>query len=141
MSCVARAGERWLHDLDRRDGVLGNVFMFSADYRDSAQIGRARKLLKADPTFLPHPAPMLAQNVWGGPGLQYDYWLRPETLVGQDAIYMLPRPDGRHDKVEYMQRVFERMEVVEHVTVDRFGIRVLDGHIWLCYGYRGPIGE
>ena len=135
---LARAGERWLHELDRRDGVAGNVFTFSADYRDSAQLSRARRLLSKDATFQAHPAPTLAQNVWGRPGLQFDYWTRPEGLIGQDAVYVLPRPDGRDDKVEHMQRVFTRMEVVEHVTVDRLGVRVMDGHIWLCYGYRGP---
>ncbi len=142
---LARAGERWLHELDARDGKVGNVFAFSADYRDSSQLGRARQLLRSDKTFVPHPAPTLAQNVWGRPGLQYDYWAQPASLIGQDAVYVLPRPGSddkrRNDKVEHMQRVFTRAERVEHVVVDRLGIRVMDGDIWLCYGYRGPIND
>lgn len=138
---VARASEKWLHDLDGRDGKPGNVFVFSADYRDCAQLLRARTLLRDDATFRPHDAPTLAPHVWGAPGLQFEYWTSAPSRIGQDAVYVLPRPGGRDKKVEHVQRVFTRIEKVDHIDVQRLGITVMDADIWLCFGYRGPAGS
>ncbi len=61
------------------------VFFFGSDYRDSAQLGRALVIL-GDGKL---PAPVMAQNVFGEPGLEFDYWEQPTAHIGENAIFVL----------------------------------------------------
>jgi hypothetical protein len=83
--------------------------------------------------------PTLAQNVVGQTALQFDHWAPPAARLGQDAIFVLPRPQGRSRFVELTQPHFDRMEKVERVSVDRLGIHLMDADIYVCRGYRGPL--
>lgn len=142
---IAARAEAWEDRIDAEDGIEGNVFFFGADYRDAAQLGRALKILWKDEDEHPGPAggrdsgePTLAQNVFAKPALQYDHWEPPANRTGQDAIFVLPRPDDREAQVEEATRCFVKVEKVERVTIRRLGIHLLDADIYVCHTYRGP---
>ncbi|MCB9879308.1 MAG: glycosyltransferase family 39 protein [Planctomycetes bacterium] len=134
---LAARAEHWQHELDAEDGVAGNVFYFAGDYRDSAQLARGLKLEHAA-----HPdrplAPVLAQNVVGIRGLQFDHWTPPRSRIGQNAVFVLPRPERRNTFLEMVEARFGSVEKVDHIAVTRLGIEVLDADIYVCRDYRGP---
>ena len=142
---VAALADRWQHKLDAEDGKVGNAFFFAPDYRDSAQLGRSLLLLWQDQDAQEQVRcdgarrpPTLAQNVFGRPALQYDHWVQPETLLGQDAVLVLPRPDHRQGILAEVEPRFERMKKVETLSIETLGIRLLEVDIYVCRGYRGP---
>ena len=141
---AARAGA-WEDKLDPADGIEGNIFYFAADYRDAAQLGRQVLLqrrkqnrlangLADDPNF----EPTLAQNVIGMRALQFDHWSRPKDRIGQDAIFVLPRPEQRAAMVREAGLRFQSIEKVERVQVCRLGVHQFDADIYACHGYKGP---
>jgi dolichol-phosphate mannosyltransferase len=142
---IAARAEVWEDKFDPEDGIEGNIFYFAADYRDAAQLGRqvllqrrkARPLedgFAADPNF----EPTLAQNVIGMRGLQFDHWSRPKDRIGQDAIFVLPRPEQRGAMVREASMRFLSMEKLERVQVCRLGVHHYDADIYVCRGYKGP---
>lgn len=140
---LAARAEHWEEQLDADDGLHGNVFFFAADYRDAAQLGRALHLMweqdrqvrgdAADPG-----EPTLAQNVLGLRALQFDHWTPPQDRIGQDAIFVLPRPERRGEMVGMAADRFESVELAEHFKVQRLGICVANADIYVCRGYKGP---
>ena len=143
---VAECAERWEDKIDAEDGREGNVFFFAADYRDASQLGRSLLLLWREQGVhqVPegHPdcgEPVMAQNVFSRPALQFDHWVRPESRIGQDAIFVLPRPQRRTEIVTEIGRHFQAMEKVEHIPVSQFGINLMDVDIYVCRHYRGPL--
>jgi hypothetical protein len=144
---VAARAEFWEDEVDVRDGIEGNVFFFAADYRDSAQLGHSLSRLWASEgehhvvTSGPDGGePTLAQNVLGQKALQFDHWTAPRSRIGQHAIFVLPRPEGREEMVQRATARFERIEKMERVHVASLGITLFDADIYTCYGYRGPGG-
>ncbi len=119
-----------------------DVFFFAADYRDAAQLGYHRTLLRqgdgSGAAAARVDGPTLAKNVLGMPALQFDHWTRPQSLVGKDAIFVLPRPGERDEMVAAATARFARIERARHVVITRLGIQVLDADIYLCHDYRGP---
>lgn len=140
---LAERAEKWEEQLDQQDNVDSNVFFFAADYRDAAQLGHSLHLLwqsnghhaetAADPG-----EPTLAQNVLGLRALQFDHWTPPKSRIGQDAVFVLPRPARRGEMIDRAKRVFASVELVERVQVECLGIDLVEAHIYLCHDYRGP---
>lgn len=140
---IARRADALAARIDRADGTAGNVFLFAADYRDAAQLGRNLRLLWQEGSaheVVPGAvgAPTMAQNVISIPALQFDHWTRPEDHVGQDAIFVLPRPERRGRMIDFARRHFRTVEQVERVAIRPLGISVLDVALFVCRGYRGP---
>jgi len=142
---IAARAEQWEDTIDPVDGIEGNVFFFAADYRDAAQLGRSLKMMWAGEVdheviagWEDSGEATMAQNVISKPALQYDHWTRPENRVGQDAIFVLPRPAERQEMVEAVARHFTGIEKVERVDVHRLGILVMEADIYICRGYCGP---
>ena len=140
---LAARAERWEETLDEQDDVDSNVFFFAADYRDAAQLGLNLHLLwQSNGHHAETPddpgEPTLAQNVLGLRALQFDHWTPPRSRVGQDAVFVLPRPGGRDELVERARRVFTSIELAERVRVECMGIDLVDADIYVCRGYRGP---
>jgi len=143
---LAEHAEKWEERLDQQDDVESNVFFFAADYRDAAQLGRSLRLLwaaddhhRCDATDPGEPT--LAQNVLGQRALQFDHWTPPNARVGQDAVFVLPRPKGREEMVQKAADRFERIELAEHVQVECLGIDLVDADIYICHAYKGPEGH
>lgn len=140
---IAACAEKWEEQLDGADGIEGNVFFFAADYRDAAQLGRNLQLMWVmDPKHHGDPArpgePVLAQNVLGQRALQFDHWASPAALVGQDAVFVLPRPKGREEMVRKAEERFASVELVERLQVECMGVDLIDVNLYVCKGYRGP---
>jgi hypothetical protein len=143
---IAQHAEHWEDLIDAEDGHEGNVFFFAADYRDASQLGRSLKLLWREQgvhQMIDGQAgsgePTMAQNVFGRPALQFDHWVNPASRIGQDAIFVLPRPEKRGLVVAEVQRHFERVKRVEQLPIRVLGIGVADVDIYVCRGYRGPV--
>jgi hypothetical protein len=122
------------------------VFFFAADYRDAAQLGRNLELLwrKEGEHHLiaghtDSGEPTLAQNVIGVKALQFDHWERPRWHVGQDAIFVLPRPAQRAAVLAEVGRCFESVDRLDRFDIERLGIRLMQVDIFVCRSYRGPI--
>ncbi|MCU0867898.1 MAG: glycosyltransferase family 39 protein [Planctomycetes bacterium] len=140
---IAVCAEKWEERLDDVDDHESNVFFFAADYRDAAQLGRALHLLwqqdghhlgtEADPG-----EPTLAQNVLGQRALQFDHWSPPNARIGQDAVFVLPRPQRRGEMVDKARARFERVELAEHLQIECLGIALWTADIYTCHGYKGP---
>lgn len=144
---VARRAEFWEDEIDVKDGIERNVFFFAADYRDSAQLGRSLRRLwdeEGEHQRLPGQPdsgePTLAQNVLGQRALQFDHWTSPTSRIGQNAIFVLPRPKQRDEMVAKARQRFDRIEKVEHVRVEYLWIVVFEADIYICHNYRGPAG-
>lgn len=144
---IAARAEVWEEIVDVQDGVEGNCFFFAADYRDASQLQRSMLIeRRKDPNEHP-PAvgpdfePTMAQNVIGMRALQYDHWSKPSDRIGQDAIFVLPRPEQRGEMVREVERRFATTEKVERVQVCRLGLRLYEADIYVCRGYKGPDGN
>ena len=140
---LAERAEKWEERLDQQDDVASNVFFFAADYRDAAQLGRSLRLLWATDGHHRCDAsdpgePTLAQNVLGQRALQFDHWSPPGARIGQDAVFVLPRPAARGEMVGKARQVFATVELAEHVQVKCMGIDLLAADIYVCRGYTGP---
>lgn len=142
---IAAHAEEWEDRIDPADGIEGNFFFFAADYRDSAQLGRSLLLLRRGEDPREHPEagdmtfePTMAQNVIGMRALQYDHWSQPRDRIGQDALFVLPRPHQRDEMVREAQRHFASIEKVERLVIRRLGIHLVDVDLYVCRGYKGP---
>lgn len=142
---IAARAEAWEDVYDPQDGIEGNFFYFAADYRDAAQLGRSVLMQRRNE----HPRecaldgsmdfePTMAQNVIGIRALQYDHWNAPRDRIGQDAIFVLPRPAQRGAMVDAVAQRFHRIERVERVEVCSLGMHMFDADIYACHGYKGP---
>jgi hypothetical protein len=131
---IAAAANDWRKRVDAEDAKPGNVFCFGADYKDAAQLTRALKIL-GNGTL---PVPVLAQNVCGELALQFDHWDRPADHIGEHAIFVLARPDTRAQELAQARACFAKVEVVQRVTIQALGWKVLDADILVCRDYRGP---
>lgn len=144
---IAARAEHWEDEVDPKDGVEGNIFYFAADYRDAAQLGRSLLLRRrAEPAPTPDNRqqdnfdfePTLAQNVIGIRALQFDHWTNPRERIGQDALFVLPRPHQRDEMVRKVSQRFASIEMVERVAIKRLGIHIVDVDLYVCRGYKGP---
>lgn len=140
---LAERAEKWEERLDQQDAIDSNVFFFAADYRDAAQLYRNLHLLwQADghhaETAEDPGEPTLAQNVLGMRALQFDHWTPPRSRIGQDAVFVLPRPARRGEMVDRARKVFASVELAEHVQVECMGIDLMGADIYVCRDYLGP---
>lgn len=140
---IAACAEKWEERIDGVDYHESNVFFFAADYRDAAQLRYNLSLLwQKDDHHLGNQAdpgePTLAQNVLGQRALQFDHWTLPYSRLGQDAVFVLPRPHQRAEMVAKAGDRFERIELAERVDVDCMGLVLFQADIYTCYGYKGP---
>ena len=142
---IAARAEMWEDRIDPQDGVEGNFFFFAADYRDASQLGRSLLLLRRGEDPFEHPEaadmafePTMAQNVIGLRALQYDHWSQPKERIGQDALFVLPRPHQRDEMVREARRRFASIEKVERIEIRRLGIHLVDVDLYVCHGYKGP---
>lgn len=135
---IAARAEHWETHIDDPDGLEGNCFFFAGDYRDAAQLTRCLKdyVAATEPEITVEPT--MAQNVFGRRALQFDHWEDPRRRIGQDAVFVLTRPDAREALVEEVRQYFRYVRAVERVHVEHLGLEVLTADIFVCRGYLGP---
>ncbi|MCB9870134.1 MAG: glycosyltransferase family 39 protein [Planctomycetes bacterium] len=135
---IAERAEYWEEQLDARDGVPDNVFFFASGYRDAAQLSLHLKRRTRRMSGDHHLEAVLAQNVFGVSALQFDHWEPADKHIGQNAIFVLLRPDRRHGEIDKLNRHFASATRVERVEIRVFGRRVAVADIYEARGYRGP---
>ena len=131
---IAAAAQHDLEIADAFDGKSNNMFFFGSDYKDCAQLQRALKLLPGKPQL----APVLAQNVFGRRALQFDHWDSPINHLGEDAIYVLARPDARPNELLQCRAHFRSVERRHRVQVTCMDLDVLAADVFFCHDYLGP---
>ncbi len=87
---------------------------------------------------LPGHPETVSNNIVGRPGLQFDFWADPDTLIGYNAIFIY---DDRvaYKTPERLSSFFDSVASEEILTVKKGGKKLADFHIFICYGYKGPI--
>lgn len=81
----------------------------------------------------------VSNNVIGLGGLQYDFWVDPDTLTGYNAIFVY---DDRvtYKNPENLKRYFESVSDAEIMPAKKGGKLITNFHIFRCYEYRGSEG-
>ena len=111
---IAIEAESW-REKTARTGK-GDVFVFTLDHGDTAQLWRHMAMRSAAEND-PHPLPpMLAQNVMGAQGLQFDYWCDPASLIGHDAVMVVPHPEAGVRNTNRAVARFHALKPVKRIT-------------------------
>ena len=82
-----------------------------------------------------HPE-TVSNTIIGRPGLQYDYWCDPDTLIGYNAIFIYDKRNKLKDPSELTDR-FEKVEFDSALHIEKGGKEVTKFYIFRCYNYRG----
>jgi hypothetical protein len=82
-----------------------------------------------------HPE-TVSNNIVGRPGLQYDYWCDPDTLVGYNAIFVYDERQNFKDPSE-LNKFFNSVEREGKVLIKKAGKKVTEFHIFRCLNYKG----
>lgn len=77
-----------------------------------------------------------SNNVVGKHGLAYDFWSDPDTLAGQDCIFVYDNRNP-YNGARPIQDFFERIDGPEVLSVSKGGHKITDFYIYKCYKYRG----
>jgi hypothetical protein len=87
--------------------------------------------------YLPDHPETVGNNIIGRSGLQYDYWVNPDTLVGQNAIYIYDRDSNYGKFRRELERFFSRVSMPEEFHVRKGGKLVRKYCIYRCFNYLG----
>lgn len=111
-------------------GGRSKVFLFSNSYKGASLL----KFYLQD-----KGQEVYAQNVYGQPALQFDYWPLPDSLKGKDAIYVFDDRREYKDDLEKVTTYFERFNAVKEITIHFIpGIATRTFYIYHAQGYHGP---
>jgi hypothetical protein len=132
---MAERATHWADSIAAPGAPEKGVFFFADNHRDSAQLYRS--LLKLDPP--PRVGTLvLAAEVVGRRGRQFDFWSHPEQLVGWSAVFVQLDPEGRENKIERMRGFFDDVQLVERLDITKLGIKLQTIQFFVCRGYHGP---
>lgn len=84
--------------------------------------------------YLPGHPETVSDNIVGKNGLQYDFWCDPDTLIGENCIFVY---DKRNSYGGDLNHFFEKIEGPEIVNIQRGGRKITDFYIYKCHDYRG----
>jgi 4-amino-4-deoxy-L-arabinose transferase-like glycosyltransferase len=79
----------------------------------------------------------VGNNIIGRSGLQYDYWVNPDTLIGRNAIYVYDRGSDCVSFADELGRYFESVASPEKYIIKKDGKTVREYCIYRCFNYRG----
>ena len=83
-----------------------------------------------------HPE-TVGNNIIGRSGLQYDYWVDPDTLSGYNAIYVYDHSSNCTQFGEVLGLFFESVSPAEEFAVKKGGKTIRKYCIYRCFHYRG----
>jgi len=134
---IAASALEWRAQLEQRRSGDGGVFLLAPDHRDAAELALHiwRRGGAADRAAFDD---ILAQEAFGENGRQFGLWAPAEERLGQDAVFVLVRPEVR---VKYLEKVGARFDRVEHAArtvVSLRGRTIQAADVYICFGYRGP---
>jgi len=114
-------------------GMPEETFIFGAEYKVPSELAY----------HLSGRPETVGGHVIGKPGLQYEFWCDPETLIGKNAIFVLDPRWGvsRSDAEKLIKKYFERVQRMEPLRVYRGKTRVTVFQIYRCFNYKGPEKE
>lgn len=79
----------------------------------------------------------VGNNIIGRSGLQYDYWIDPDTLEGYNAIYIYDSGSGCAEFRDELERYFESVSQPEEFTIKKGGKTIRNYCIYRCFDYQG----
>jgi 4-amino-4-deoxy-L-arabinose transferase-like glycosyltransferase len=103
-------------------------FLFSDGHKTSSEIAY----------YTHQPSLVLAENIYGDKALQFDYWLKPMSLTGRDAL--LVQSDTwllSPKQMEAVRRRFQWISEPEPLPITRKGRKVREFYIIRCFNYLG----
>jgi len=116
--------------------VVGSIANDMPDKERLIYIGYEYKSASEMAFYLPGKPETVSNNVVGKPGLQYDYWCDPDTLIGRDAIFVY---DQRNEYKEFdrLKSLFDNVVAESPLKIYRMDRLVTTFHIYRCYNYKG----
>jgi len=116
--------------------VVGPIANDMPDKERLIYIGYEYKSASEMAFYLPGKPETVSNNVVGKPGLQYDYWCDPDTLIGKDAIFVY---DQRNEYKEFdrLKSLFDNVVAESPLKIYRMDRLVTTFHIYRCYNYKG----
>jgi len=114
--------------LQRERGGREKCFVFSNSYKGAS-------LLKF---YLPEHQDVYAENIYGRPALQFDFWPVPASLIGDDALYVISDRKEYKAELDKVSAYFD-----EVVLLEAFDTRFVDGittrriSCYLARNYKG----
>lgn len=121
------AGEK-IYEHQQKLGGRSNVFIFSNGYKSAS-------LTKF---YLPDQQDTYAENIYGGRGLQFDYWGIPDSLKGKDALYIFTDRREYDSNLEQVREYFDSVELLEEFEYNFNGTHTRSIFCYLAKNYKGP---
>ena len=103
------------------------VFVFTPEYRASSMLR----------FHLPGQPRTYAQDIYGEPALQFDYFPLPSSLQGATGIFVLDARAGREFDLRRLSPYCDTIERVDEVDTVAFGKPDRHTEIYRCTGYHG----
>lgn len=101
------------------------VFIFSNDYKIPAELSFYTKFKDI----------ILAENVYGKPALQFDFWFNPKQFESWDALFIFSDYNKFSD-FKILDSFFEKTELIEEVKIIRKEKIFRKFWIYYCYNYK-----
>ncbi|HEX9916636.1 MAG TPA: glycosyltransferase family 39 protein [candidate division Zixibacteria bacterium] len=87
--------------------------------------------------FYTHPQlETYSNNIVGESGLQFDFWSKPDSFLGRDAIFVYDQRE-RYKNPENLKDYFVNVEELEPLRIYRGGRVLTTFSIFKCYEYKG----
>jgi len=87
-----------IEKLQQEQGGEKAIFLFANSYKYAAQT----QFYLQDKSQR-----VYAQNIYGKPALQFDYWPLPDSLIGKDALYIIADRREYKNDLKYVQAFFD----------------------------------
>ena len=109
-------------------GAQGHeTFIFSPNYRTSSMLR----------FFLPGQPRTYAQDVYGDPALEFDYFPLPRDMKGETGIFVLTAQDQKSLDRHRLAQYFDSVELVDTIEARAFGSTTRRTEIFRCTNYHG----
>jgi 4-amino-4-deoxy-L-arabinose transferase-like glycosyltransferase len=118
-------GKIYVHQ--QKLGGKANCFIFSNSYKSAS-------LTKF---YLPDQQDTYSQNIFGGRGLQFDFWGIPDSLKGKDALYIFTDRHEYDSKLKQVRKYFDSVELLEEFEYNFYGSHTRSIYCYLAINYKG----
>ena len=92
---------RQVYEIQSDLGGKEQAFIFANSYKSAS-------LMKF---YLPDQQDVYAQNVYGQPALQFDFWPLPDSLNGKDALYIFTNRHEYRNDLKKVRPYFDEVEL------------------------------
>ncbi|MFN3307395.1 MAG: hypothetical protein ACK42Z_09470, partial [Candidatus Kapaibacteriota bacterium] len=120
---LARRVQELKQNLDRQN----KTFIFSNEYKIPAELA----------FYTPYKDVILAENVYGKPALQFDFWFDVQNFAGWDAILVYSDYNPSID-IDKVRKYFQQIEQIEEFRIKKNNKIFRRFYIYHCKGYTPP---